>query len=63
MKIDWKYPLLFGMDLKSTYRSVWLGWWLLRGLRALKISTYRFNPDCRERGDDKLHAPLFSTAN
>lgn len=29
MNIDWKYPLLFGCDLKSLYKSVWIGWWLI----------------------------------
>ena len=29
MKIDWTYPLLFGLDLESTYKSLWLGWWLI----------------------------------
>jgi hypothetical protein len=29
MKINWKYPLLFSIDLKSSYKSIWLGWWLI----------------------------------
>lgn len=39
--MDWKYPLLFGMDLKSTYKSLWIGWWLVTwadGLSDLHIS-------------------------
>jgi len=28
-KIDWKYPFMFGVDLKSNYKSLWLGWWLV----------------------------------
>lgn len=29
MKIDWRYPLIFGVDLKSHYKSIWMGWWLV----------------------------------
>jgi hypothetical protein len=29
MKIDWKYPVLFGVDFRSYYKSLWLGWWLV----------------------------------
>lgn len=27
--VDWAYPFLWGIDLKSTYKSLWLGWWLV----------------------------------
>jgi len=27
--IDWKYPFLWGVDLKSYHKSIWLGWWLI----------------------------------
>lgn len=27
--IDWKYPLIFDIDLEPTYKSIWLGWWLI----------------------------------
>lgn len=41
--IDWKYPVMFGLDLKSTYKSLWLGWWLItwtwtEGLDEFSIS-------------------------
>lgn len=29
MKIDWKYPFIFQIDLKSQFKSLWLGWWLI----------------------------------
>ena len=29
MKIDWKYPLYFGIDTESQFKSLWLGWWLI----------------------------------
>jgi hypothetical protein len=44
MKIDWKYPLLFGMDLKSTYRSVWLGWWLITWSEGFEDFDISFQP-------------------
>ena len=48
MSIDWTYPLLWGIDLKSHYRSVWLGWWLVtwsawKWDRRFRIS---FQPGC-----------------
>lgn len=27
--IDLDYPWLWGIDLKSKYKSIWLGWWLV----------------------------------
>lgn len=27
--IDWAYPLIWDMDLKPIYKSLWLGWWLI----------------------------------
>lgn len=38
------YPLLWGVDLKSTYKSLWLGWWLI---------TWTAGPD-----DDQLISEL-----
>lgn len=29
MEIDWHYPFLWGLDLHSYYKSLWLGWWLV----------------------------------
>lgn len=29
MKVDWSYPWIWGLDLKSYYKSLWLGWWLI----------------------------------
>lgn len=29
MGIDWHYPWLWGYDLHSFYKSIWLGWWLV----------------------------------
>jgi len=28
-KIDFTYPFLWGIDLKSEYKSIWLGWILI----------------------------------
>ncbi len=49
-RIDWKYPLMWGMDLKSTYKSIWLGWWLVtwrignRDRDLIKDFSIRFQP-------------------
>ncbi len=29
MTINWRYPPIFAADFKSTYKSLWLGWWLV----------------------------------
>ncbi len=29
MKIDRTYPWMWGLDSKSFYKSLWLGWWLV----------------------------------
>jgi hypothetical protein len=29
LKMIFKYPWIWGHDLKSTYKSIWLGWWLI----------------------------------
>lgn len=44
--IDWGYPLIWDLDTKSLYKSLWLGWWLITwtyndGLADLSI---RFQP-------------------
>jgi hypothetical protein len=35
MSINWRYPWNFGLDTKSIYRSLWLGWWLITWTRSL----------------------------
>lgn len=27
--IDWSYHLIFSLDTESSYKSLWLGWWLI----------------------------------
>lgn len=27
--VDWAYPLIWGIDAKPFYKSLWLGWWLV----------------------------------
>jgi hypothetical protein len=29
MGINWRYPLLLGIDRESHVKSLWLGWWLI----------------------------------
>jgi hypothetical protein len=40
------WPPFFGIDLKSYYRSIWIGWWLITWCEDAPHNVHvSFNPD------------------
>jgi len=43
-KINWKYPIFFSIDLKSTFKSIWFGWWLFTWAESFEDFNCSFQP-------------------